>query len=301
MKIRKGTVGRLVVFPKTDLAPVVNQYIIKVFGRTFKNRRSLCYYYGIDLAALYRQLHVHRKTLEESVTYLLNKDPIKYKGKIYSSMADLCYTYGVSPPIVSSRLQRGSSLEEALSKTFNLKGDAKEYVYKGVVYLGYRDLFESHGLSVLLAKSSPLVYKGFSYLEMLEIYLEFLSQYKGVRPHMLRTIPFIIYNDTWYATLVDFCKQMNIPVTAINTLIKKMSHLEAFRYCRTATVSRFLDLETGELCKLKDLKSKYGDRLNHKERDGLIKCEKVLRYPDYKFEEPSYWAMPAIDFGVKIK
>lgn len=309
MKTVKGKIGneeRLKSIIRSDLAPYVQKYSISVFGKEFKNKRALCEYYGINFNSLNAQLYLYKKELEEAIKYLLDKEPLIFEGVIYKSITELAFSKGISPSIVHTRISRGKSLYEALSSDFSIKGKPDVYVYKGKMYQGSRDLFESHGISKYMfyyIRKTALLEKQLSPVEVLELYETFLSQYKGNRPTMLRTIPFVIYNDTWFPTLKDFCMHVGIEITAINALLnsKCKTHLDAFRYCKSATFSKFTDVATGKVCMLKDLKIKYKEELMSGQEDKYILTETVLRYPGLRFEEPTYWATPELDFKQFMK
>ena len=78
--------------------------------------------------------------------------PVEYKGVTYPSLKDLCTKLDVSYAMVTQRIKKGMSLEDAVEKPLKTHRNGKPVVYKGIEYPSLRQLSKEKGIPYHVAQ-----------------------------------------------------------------------------------------------------------------------------------------------------
>lgn len=84
-------------------------------GRKFRNVRAMAAWYGIPYHCLLRRLHHLPVELALTLPYKYGTLARDHTGKEYKSIADMARAWGKRPSSVRLRLDRGWTVEEALT------------------------------------------------------------------------------------------------------------------------------------------------------------------------------------------
>lgn len=272
-------------------------YTVTLYGKSHKNRADLADYYGIDTGKLESRLYKRGESLEDAVHSLLTTEPLKFKGKEYPTLARLCNEYGVSAYVVTKRLKRGWSMEDAILRPIEQRASVAEYAYRGETYGTRRELADDYGLTVgyIDGVSKKL---GVTYIEALDRLVTFLDQYGGNRPTQISKTPFIIYNDEWFSTLKELCDYVGVTHSAVKGYMRRNgeeNHLKALENMTTLTRDLWIDVDTGEQMAKDKLEKKYKSGMPTLVKKGLAKKDKIALHPTCTFKVTGYCAIPGLD------
>lgn len=90
-------------------------------GNSYPTYQELFKHYNIDAMTFWRRTNLYHMNLEEALTSNIPRGRIQkkaydHKGNEFISFDIMCEHYNVNPGTVRTRLNRGSTLEEALTK-----------------------------------------------------------------------------------------------------------------------------------------------------------------------------------------
>lgn len=90
-------------------------------GQEFPSVRAMCEYWGISADAFYYRYKVKKLSLEKSLTNKLNKREGVYDhlGQEFNTASEMCEHWGILFSTYKYRLDKGYSLEEALTQGYN--------------------------------------------------------------------------------------------------------------------------------------------------------------------------------------
>ena len=106
---------------------------IEAHGKYFETYTELCLFFKISLSAFHYEKNKHQ-TLTEVVDYLLNKQGSRgiyskdFLGNEFSSSSALCLFWVIKPSLFCKRLDRGYTIEEAI--TGRIKAKKKAFYQK---------------------------------------------------------------------------------------------------------------------------------------------------------------------------
>jgi DNA-binding transcriptional ArsR family regulator len=109
-------------------------------GKTYPSLSVLAEEKGVSYLNLLARLKI-TGSVEKAIDFLLGKG-YTFRGKDYKSIVELAKDFGVSSSLVSKRLGRGYTLEDAVTKPPQVKG----ITYEGKFYASIVDLANEKGL-----------------------------------------------------------------------------------------------------------------------------------------------------------
>lgn len=233
---------------------------------------------------------------------------IEFRGQTFVSLASLCAHYGVSSHTVSHRLNKGMTLEEAISKPIRVKASPTTVNFRGTEYKTIADLVMSYGYDIHFFKWTRNKV-GLSDLETLELLEAFFSKYgKRNRPSIIHCIPYAIKDDIWYNTCDLFEESLGFKPERLKSYIKyhrkttgvdlsvkraliKMQEDEHFEYRETST---------GNFYTRKYIEYHLPEGVETLLKRGVITREKTRTYPNLVIN-PNTLFTPKHDFNKFVK
>lgn len=253
---------------------------IVLYGRTFENLIDVANFYGVGYSKLSSWTSKKKVSIEEALEKTLNTG-IVYKEKEYTSLHFLALEYDKHASTVYGRLQRGWSLEKALEEPVKANKCAEIY-YKGQTFLSRSDLLRHYGISQNFVQSTVEAY-GFDWEQTFEYIVSFLETCKGERPKIVTMIPYVIYNDSWFNTIDEFCQYLNVRRTRYNYSFKKAEKkdvLEIVKLLREQSKMKYM--YEGKVHSYTDIHKLFEGKLETAVKKGEVERVKVFTNPDIK-------------------
>lgn len=99
-------------------------------GNSYPTQQELFKHYNIDAMTFWRRTNIYHMGLEEALTSNIPRGRIQkkaydHKGTEFISFDKMCEHYNVKPGTVRTRISRGYTLEEALTKQTTCLADRK--------------------------------------------------------------------------------------------------------------------------------------------------------------------------------
>lgn len=237
---------------------------VTVFGKEYKNMTELAKAHGLKVRDIWETKKRYKIPLEEIILKLKARRKIEFRGQTFESLVTLCAHYNIPSQAVSSRLNKGLTLEEAITKPFREKRLIKPISYRGIDYPSTIDFVTAHGFDIEFFKSTRRRVK-LTEVETMDLLLEFFSKYgKRNRPKVIHCIPYAIHDGVWYNTYDSFVTSIGLETIKLNNFIKYH-------------------------------KKKTGTRLTIKRALKLMHETQQSKYPNLKYD-PSTLFTPKQDF-----
>ena len=124
--------------------------LITLEGKTFDSIKEACEYYNISYSTISNRLN-RGWTIEEAFG-LTNKEnkhgkkPITIQDNVFKSLAEACRYYNLSYNIVSNRLNRGWTIEEAFELVYR-NNNCNTVIVKGKTFNSVKEACDYYGLN----------------------------------------------------------------------------------------------------------------------------------------------------------
>lgn len=191
---------------------LANEHKWTVFGKTYPSLWQVCENFGLrkDSITMYQNYRNDKDTeltnemVEETIHILLQREPLLYNGVEYGNLTALASALNLDVTLISARIFRGSSLEEAIESPFR-KIRGTEIVVEGKTYDSIREACNAYGFSrrvdISIKKQVGIQNAG----EGLSCLIEFIKM-KGIDypKDMISNIPAVYYNGEYFPKLKDF-------------------------------------------------------------------------------------------------
>ncbi len=223
--------------------------------KEYSSKKQLCNELGVNYDAVIKRMSDYGYSLEDAVTKNIkgkNERIVEYNGKTYASISDLCKKYGIKKHIIYSRMSKGMTLEEAMSKP--IKERNYELEYKGKKYSCLKDLCKKIGAPYSLvcrrvndgwsledALNTPvrheIEYRGKKYPSIKALCMEndvdctvvysrleagwtlerALNTPEGICPNAKE----VVYNGETFKSISSLCRKYGLNISRVTTRVKR--------------------------------------------------------------------------------
>lgn len=276
-------------------------YSIVVFGKEFKNLRYVAEHFGVDYSYLVYGLEL-KVPVENRILQALRTEPLIFRKKKYKNLTTLCNEYFVDLHLVFGRLKRGWTMEEALLRPAKIQKPIKTYEYRGKIYSKQSDLANAFGFTKGLVSFLSQREK-IDFVKALDIYVTFFEKYP-IKPPIISSVPFIIYNDEWYSTLKEFCESVGLTNHKVKDTMRHRgikTYYEALTQMSQETNKYWVETETNQIIARSKAVSKYGAKAETLIKKGIIEQRDLRVNPDCTFNPNLPFYTPELDFREYLK
>lgn len=193
---------------------------VVVFGKEYKDMTEAARVFGLKVTDIWQTKSLYKISVEETILRLQARKKIEFRGQTFDSLVALCVHYSIPSQTVSSRLNKGFTLEEAITKPFRAKRIVKPISFRGMEYPSIVDFTVAYGFDIEFFKYTRKRV-GLSEVETMELLLKFFSKYgKRNRPKVIHCIPYAIHDGIWFNTHDSFVTSIGLGTRKLNNFIK---------------------------------------------------------------------------------
>ncbi len=261
--------------------------LFNVFGREYRGYDALATEYGINPRTISTAVF-RGASVEDAILRAMNTQ-ITYNGLEYANLAVLVTSLGLSYHRVYRRLRMGWTLRDSLEVPLRPQKSKTGFTVRGIRFESLLDAFSHFGYDYTFISSNAKAYGFTDRVDAFEWTDAFFSRYRGDRPDIISSIPYVIYNGIWVRTKDEFMGMCNL--TGKNSRLQGMTALKLARYFADARTILF-DLD-GEWLTHAD----YKKARNVVSISPKVPTKKVPRYPECTFNPSGYCADISADWA----
>lgn len=120
---------------------------VTINGKDYKSINAAAKAFDIPSATVYGRIYYQGLSIQDALTIKQNLGGIyskDHKGNTYQNFKSMCKAWKIPPTRVAYRLDKGWTLEDALTKP--VKGTCKDHL--GNVYANYHDMCKAYNIKV---------------------------------------------------------------------------------------------------------------------------------------------------------
>lgn len=258
---------------------------IVLWGRSYKSKYEVAEKFGLDYGSIAYGTGFKKKSLEETVVALLQREPIMFEGKLYSTIVDLCSEYGVLPYNVMERLRYGKTLQEAIYMPFKDKKRGNSIFFEGKQYPSEIGLCRAYNISRALVVEQKRYAVGKDFLQCFQLIKQLKDECGWPKDKLFAYIPVFKIEGIFYKKVSEFAIKVGLTGGQISTY-KSRNH------CKDM-IQTFQCMQRERITKYATSQGKYFYRelmrMGYQcEQIERLPCIEVPRYSglqDYCFEK----------------